>query len=477
MSTFAPPPAAVEAAPPEPTLWQAVRASLRGDLSLDYTRLPIGRAVVLLGVPMALELAMESTFGLVDIFFVGRLGSDAVATVGLTDSVGILIFAVCLGLSIGTTALVARRIGEGDREGAASAAGQGLLLGVLCALPLSALGALLAPRILEWMGGGPAVVEGWIYTAISFGAAPTIFLLFLNNAIFRGAGDAAIAMRSLWLANLINMVLDPCLIFGLGPFPELGLAGAAIATAIGRGCGVAFQFWALFGGDRRVHVRLRQLVPDFRLIRRLARVAVPGVLQYLAGMASWIAVVRIVAALGETTLAGYVIALRLIHFAILPAWGFSNAASTMVGQNLGAKQPDRAEGAVYIAGRYNFLTLSCVAVVSWLAAPLLIGFFTAEPATAAAGVRTLRIASLVYLVSGHGMSFAQAFNGAGDTDTPTWINIVVFWFCRLPLAYGLALPLGLGLEGVLTAIVVSMAVWTFVGWRVFRRGRWKLRAV
>ena len=463
--------------PPEISLWRAVGASLRGRRQ-DYTSLPLSRAVLLLAVPMALELVMESTFGLVDIFFVGKLGPEHVAAVGLTGALIILMFAVAMGLGIGAGATVARRIGEGDAEGAALAAGQALLAGAAISAPFSVAGFLLAPRLLAWMGASADVVAvGAPYTAMMFGGSATIFLIFLSNSIFRGAGDAAIAMRALWLANLVNIILDPCLIFGLGPFPELGLFGAALATTLGRGLGVGFQCWALAKGDRRIHLGGRHLRPQPAVMRPLLRISANGMLQFLIGTASWLGVVRIVALFGDVTLAGYTIGLRLIHFAILPSWGVSQAAATLVGQNLGAGRPDRAEQSVWLTARYNLVLLGSMAVIFWLAARPLVGVFTTHGPTLEAGVLTLRISSLAYCFSAFSMVFSQAFNGAGDTWTPTKLNFFVMWLWQLPLAYTLSRKLEYGLAGVLVAVVISMCTWAVVGGILFRRGAWKHKRI
>ncbi|MBI1355662.1 MAG: MATE family efflux transporter [Acidobacteria bacterium] len=469
--------ASAPAASPDVSLWRAIGASLQGRRQ-DFTNLPLSRAVLLLAVPMALELVMESTFGLVDIYFVGKLGPEPVAAVGLTGGLIILMFAIAMGLGIGAGAIVARRVGEGDIEGAATAAGQALLAGVGASLPFSAAGFLLAPRLLALMGASPDVVAvGAPYTAMMFGGSLTIFLIFLNNAIFRGAGDAAIAMRALWLANLVNMVLDPCLIFGLGPFPELGLFGAALATTLGRGLGVVFQFWALAKGDRRIRLRLEHLRFQPAVMRPLLKISMNGMLQFLIGTASWLGIMRIVALFGDVTLAGYTIGLRLIHFAILPSWGVSQAAATLVGQNLGAGRPDRAEQSVWLTARYNLILLGSMAVVFWLFAKPLVGVFTADEATLAAGTLALRISSFAYCFSAFSMVFSQAFNGAGDTWTPTKLNFFVMWLWQLPLAYTLSQKLGYGLAGVLVAVVISMATWALVGGILFRRGAWKHKKV
>jgi putative MATE family efflux protein len=461
---------------PRAGFWHVVWDSLKGTRE-DYTSGELSRAVMLLAVPMVLELMMESTFGLVDAYFVGRLGADAVAAVGLTESLIILVFGVAMGLSMGTTAMVARRIGEGDEEGACVAAAQAVLAGVLIAAPVGFIGVLLAPRLLGWMGATPGVAQGWSYTAVMFGGSATIFLLFLNNAIFRGAGDAAIAMRALWISNLLNMVLDPCLIFGWGPFPELGLAGAAVATTIGRGIGVVFQFWALAVRDGRVRIRRRHLRLDWGVMKRLLRVSISGMVQFLVATANWLGIMRIVAVFGAPTLAGYTIALRLIHFAILPSWGMSNAAATLVGQSLGAGKPDRAERAVWLTARYNFVFLVGISLLFWFFAESLIGAFLDDPEVIAIGVGILRILSIAQVTAAYSMVVAQAFNGAGDTDTPTVINVVVYWLWQLPLAYTLARPLGFGAPGVFVAVVIAGVTWAVTAVIIFRRGSWKRKRI
>ena len=428
---------------------------------------------MLLALPMMLELVMESTFGLVDIFFVGKLGSAAVATIGLTGSFIILVFAIVMGLSMGTTAMVARRIGEGNPEAAGVAAWQAILAGVLGAIPTSLLGVILSQKLLAWMGGTEAIVAGYRYTAMLFAGSVTIFLLFLNNAIIRGAGDAAVAMRALWLANLINIVLDPVLIFGLGPFPKLGLFGAAIATTIGRGVGVVYQMIKLFRGGGRIAITRRSMRWDGAVFLRLLRVSVTGMVQFFIATAAWLGVTRIIALFGPSVLAGYTITLRLIHFAILPSWGVSNAAATLVGQNLGAGKPDRAERAVLMTGLVNFAMLGAIAILFWFFANPMIRVFTSEPDVVRRGVESLKILSTGYIFGGFSMVFGQAFNGSGDTATPAWINFFCYWCWQLPLAYVLAKPLGVGVMGVYWSLVIAGATWALVGYVLFRRGKWK----
>jgi len=463
--------------PPRWTAWRVVREALSGR-EIDVTTGPVGRAALLLAIPMVLELVMESVFALCDVFFVSRLGIEAVATVGLTEAVLTILYAVAMGLSMATTAMVARRIGEGDRAGAVEATVQALVLALLAAAVVAVPGVLFAADILRLMGGSPELVAaGSGYTAIVLGSSATVTLLFLVNAAFRGAGDAALAMRSLWFANGVNLVLDPCLIFGLGPFPELGLEGAAVATAIGRGAGVAYQVAALVRGRGRIRIGLSDLAVRAAVLARLARVSVGGILQMLIATTSWIVLVRIVGAFGSTAVAGYTIAIRLIIFALLPSWGLANSAATLVGQNLGAGQPDRAERSVWTTGRYNVAFLLAVAAGFVLGAPRLIGLFTSDPAALAVGVDCLRIISAGYGFYALGMVLVQAFNGAGDTLTPTYINLGCYWLFQIPLAWGLAVHAGLGPPGVFAAILAAESAMTLVALVVFRRGAWRHRSI
>lgn len=457
--------------------WTLIRQALSGE-QLDFTQGSIRRAVVLLAIPMVLEMVMESVFAVVDIFFVSSLGAEAVAAVGLTEATVTLLFAVAIGLSMATTAMVARRIGEKNPEGAATAAVQALWVGLAVSVVVGLVGISFAPHILELMGAGPEVVAtGSGYTKVLLGGSGTIFFLFLINAIFRGAGDATIAMRSLWLANGINIVLDPCLIFGWGPFPEMGVTGAAVATTIGRGCGVAYQLWALFGGASRVPVRWGHLKAVPEVMFRLLRVSVGGILQFLIATSSWIALMRIMSSFGSEAVAGYTIAIRVVMFTILPAWGLSNAAATLVGQSLGARRPDRAEASVWQASRYNVGFLLVVGLVFYFGAEAILAIFTADPAVTAYGVACLQVLAFGYPLYGLGMILIQAFNGAGDTDTPTYLNFFCFWLLQIPLAYVLARPLDLGPLGVYLGIVIAESVLTLVALVVFRRGSWKLKQV
>lgn len=457
--------------------WQLLRDAISGK-EHDYTTGSIDRSVVLLAIPMMLEMLMESVFAVVDIFWVSGLGADAVAVVGLTEAVLTLLYAVAIGLSMAVTALVSRRIGEGDREAAAVVAGQTIWLGVAAAALTAVLGVVFADDILRLMGAGPEVVAiGTGYTRLMLGGSATILLLFLLNAVYRGAGNAAIAMRVLWLANALNIVLGPLFIYGVGPFPELGVTGAAVATNIGRGLGVLYALYFLVKGNGRIALRFRHLRIDMRVMLGLLRVSAGGVLQFVIATSSYIVLMRIIAAYGSAAVAGYTIALRIMMFTFLPAWGLSNAAATLVGQNLGAKQPDRAERCVWVATQYNVIFLVSVALVGIVFAEGLVGIFTADPEVLGYGAACLRIISYGYGFYAVGLIVIQAFNGAGDTSTPTWLNLLCFWVLQLPLAYGLAEWLAFGPRGVFYAALVSESMLAVAGWFLFRRGSWKRKVV
>ncbi|HXW03887.1 MAG TPA: MATE family efflux transporter [Vicinamibacterales bacterium] len=458
-------------------VWSTLREAVRGS-SLDYTTAPIGRGVIMLAVPMVMEMAMESIFVVVDVFWVAHLGADAVATVGLTESMLTLIYTAAMGLSIGATALVARRMGEHDPAGAARAAGQSILLGVIVAGVIAAVAAPSAPGLLAIMGASPEVIRtGSAFTTIMLGGNATIVLLFMLNAVFRGSGDAAIAMRVLWLGNLLNIVLGPLFIFGLGPFPELGVTGAAVATNLGRGTAVLLQFVTLARGHGRVRMTRRDLRLDLPVMRSVLRLSGSGTIQILIGTASYVGLVRILSVFGSSALAGYTIGIRLIVFALLPAFGISNAAATMVGQNLGAGRPDRAERAVWTAAVYNMAFLGCVGLLFLLAANPITAAFTTDPAVQPFAVSCLRIVSLGFLFYACGMTLTSAFNGAGDTWTPTVINLFVFWLWEIPLAWWLSVHLGLGPLGVFIALTVAYSTLAVVSALLFRRGGWKQKRV
>jgi len=468
--------AVVEAAGPSQRGWSAVKDAIRGTHH-DYTEGAIGRAIFLLAVPMVLETVMESVFAVVDVFFVSRLGADAVATVGLTESMMVLVYSLAMGLGIGATATVARRIGERDADGAAHAAAQAILLGLIVSAVLGVIGVALAPTLLRMMGGSPAVIANAAFMRVMLGGNATVLLLFLINAIFRGAGDAAIAMRVLWLANWINIVLGPLLIFGVGPFPELGVVGAAVATNIGRGTGALYAISRLFRAGARVQVTRRHFRFDPALMWQMIRLSGSGTVQILIGTASWIGLIRVISSFGSAALAGYTIGIRVIIFALLPSWGLSNAAATMVGQALGAKKPERAERAVWIAARYNLVFLGIVgALFVWLARAI-VSLFTTDPAVAPYAVDCLRIVALGFLFYAYGMVITSSFNGAGDTWTPTWLNLIVFWLWEIPLAYVLAVVLGMGPRGVFISITVGFSTLAVLSAWLFRKGKWKTRRV
>lgn len=456
------------------SIGRLILRALRGTApDFDYTAGPIGPAIVLLAVPMVVEMFMESLFAVVDIFFVSHLGADAVATVGLTEAMLTLVYTMAIGLSIGVTATVARRIGEKDKERAAEAAVQGLLMGVLVAAVLGVVGVIFAADLLRLMGATPEIVAtGHRYTAIMLGGEASVILLFLINAVFRGGGDAAMAMRVLILANGLNMILGPCFIFGVGPFPKLGVTGAAVGTTLGRGIGVLFALWLSTRPTRRVRLERRHLrvLPD--LMRRMLAISGSAVLQNLIGMASWIGLVRIVSGFGAPAVAGYTIGIRVIIFGLLPSWGLANAAATMVGQSLGAKNPERAKKAVKIAGYFNLVVLGAVGLLFVVFAHGIVGLFTHDPAVVPIAVSALRIISAGFAFYAWGMVFTMAFNGAGDTWTPTWINLFCFWLFELPLAWYLAHVVGLGPTGAFLAVAIAFSSLAVVSGILFRRGRW-----
>jgi putative MATE family efflux protein len=458
-------------------MWKTFVEAVRGT-HIDYTTAPVGRAVIMLAVPMVLEMSMESIFAVADVFWVAHLGADAVATVGLTESFMTIIYTAAMGLSIGATALVARRTGEHDVAGASRAAGQSILLGLAAAVLIAGIGAPNAAGLLRLMGAPDTVVASGVgFTRIMLAGNATVLLLFLLNATFRGAGDAAIAMRVLMLGNALNIALGPCFIFGLGPFPRLGVAGAATATNIGRGTAVVYQLIMLARGRGRIYVGRRHLRLDFATMRSVLRLSASGTFQILIGTASYVGLVRILSLFGSAALAGYTIGMRVILFALLPAFGVSNAAATMVGQNLGARSPQRAETAVWTAVRYNMIFLGTVGAVFLLCAPQIAALFTSDPVVAPFAVQCLRIVSLGFVFYACGMVLTQSFNGAGDTWTPTMINVVVFWAWEIPLAWLLSTRTGLGARGVFVALTVAFSSLAVVSAVLFRRGGWKTRAV
>lgn len=461
----------------QPSFWSSVREALRGSHQ-DFTAGSLNRAIFLLAIPMVLEMVLESLFAVVDVFWVARLGSDAVATVGLTESMASLVFAIGLGLGLSTTAMVARRIGEKDPEAAAVAGVQAIFLGIMISVAIGLPCLILAPRLLGLMGASPAIVAvGTGYTRIYLGGSIVLILLFLNNAIFRGAGDAALAMRLLWVSNIINLALDPCLIFGLGPFPRLGVTGAALATFTGRGIGVLYQFYRLLKGTERIRVLTRQIRLDAEVMIRLIRVSVTGIVQFCIAHTSWIGLVRIISLFGSAALAGYTVAIRIVIFAILPSWGLSNAAATLVGQNLGARQPERAEKAVWLTGLYNTIFLGSIGVVFVLWTEPIIRLFTHDPHVVPLAVSCLRILSYGNMAYAFGMVMLQAFNGAGDTRTPTVVFLFGYWLLEIPVAYLLAVPAGLQSKGAFLAILIAESAIAAASAILFRRGRWKQQRI
>ncbi|MDB4885081.1 MAG: efflux family protein [Gemmatimonadetes bacterium] len=464
-------------AAPLPSIWQAIVEALRGAHGRDFTEGPIGRAIFILAVPMVLEQVMESVFAVVDVFVVAHLGADAVATVGLTESFMTMLYAMAIGVSIGAGAMISRRIGEKDAEGAAHTAAQVLLFGLAASLLLGAIGALAATHLLAMMGASAGVQANVSFTRIMLGCSASVVMLFLVNAVLRSSGDAAIAMRVLWLANGINIILAPALVLGLGPFPKLGIAGAAIGTTIGRGVGTLFALSKLIRPGSRIQLKRHHFALDAGLIRRVVGLSGSATFQVFIGMASWIGLTRILASFGSNALAGYTIGIRIVIFALLPTFGLANAAATMVGQALGARKPERAEQSVWKAARYASVFLGAVGVVFVLAARPIISVFTQEAAVAAYAVSALRTISYGFVFYAYGMVVTQSFNGAGDTRTPTWLNLFVFWMLEIPLAWVLATVFGMGPQGAFWAMTISFSVLAVASATLFRRGTWKSRMV
>ena len=457
--------------------WQSVRGALRGTKH-DYTTGPIGRSIFLLAIPMVLEMIMESLFALSDVFFVARLGASAVATVGLTESMMIVVYTIAMGLAIAGTAVVARRVGERDADGAARAAVQMITLGVVASVVIGVAGALAAPALLRAMGATSDVLNtGTMFTRVLLGGSGTAFMLFVINAAFRGAGDAAVSMRVLWLANAINIVLGPLLIFGVGPFPELGVTGAAIATTIGRGTGVCYALWRLTRGSGHLRVTRAHLVFELETMRAMLRLSVNATFQVLVGSLSWIVLIRLMASFGSAAMAGYTIAVRMIMFAMLPAWGLGNAAATMVGQALGAGNPDRANAAVWTAARYNVAFLGLMGAVFVIFARPIVAGFTRDPAVTDVAVYGLRMMDAGFPFFAFGMVLTQAFNGAGDTRTPTNINIGVFWAFELPLAWLLTTHTSMGSHAVFVSVLAAYTLLAVVSAVMFRKGAWRTQQV
>ncbi len=454
-------------------IWESISGT-----EMDFTSGSIGRAVFLLSVPMVLEMVMESIFAIVDIFFVSRLGSEAVATVGMTESIITLVYSLGSGLAVATTALVARRTGEKRPEEASKIAFQAILAGILVSLLIAIPGYLWSSDLLRLMGGSLQMQNEYAgYTRIMLGFNGVIIVLFIINAVLRSSGDAAMSLRVLVIANLINMTLDPLLIFGIGPFPELGITGAAIATTTGRSIGILFQLFLLFRGKRRIKLSLADIGFEPRTILQIIKLSVGGTGQSLIATTSWIAMMRIISTFGSSVVAGYTIAIRIVVFGLLPSWGISNAASTLVGQNLGAGQPDRAERSVWLTARINTVVLSLIGLVFILFTGTFIRLFISDPAVIVPGIEALRIISIGFLFYGLGMVMIQSFNGAGDTVTPTKAFFVCFWLIEIPLALILTKISGMDQRGVFLSIVVAETCMTILAFYMFRKGKWKLKKI
>ena len=444
----------------------------------DFTEGKLSRAILLLSIPAVLEMIMESVFVVADIYFVSKLGASAVATVGITESMIMIVYAISIGLATATTSMVSRRIGEKNKEAAAKTAFQAILTGTVISLFIAVPGVLFADNLLDMMGASSEIINKMSgYTTIMLGGNIVIMLLFIINAIFRSAGDAAIAMRVLWVGNILNIILDPCLIFGIGPFPELGIEGAAIATTTGRGIAVIYQLFLLFYGKKRIQLTLKHFVVEFKIIGRILKISLGSIGQNLIGTSSWIGLMRIVSVFGSEIVAGYTIAIRIVMFILLPSWGISNAASTLVGQNLGAKKPERAERAVMVTGWINMILLGSIGLVLVLAPGVFIGLFIDDPNVVTPGIECLRIVSMGFIAYGFGMVLVNSFNGAGDTTTPLKINIFAFWIIEIPLAWFLSIHAGMNEEGVFFSIVIAESIMTIIAYVIFRRGRWKLKEV
>ena len=459
--------------PNRPNWWRLLKDALRGK-EYDYTQGSLSTAIFLLAIPMVFEMVMESVFALVDIYFVSQVSTNAVATIGLTESVVSLIYAVAVGISMAATAVVSRRIGEGDQEGAKNAATQVIYLGLGVSIVFSLVGIYFAKEILGLMKASPDLIEeGYQYTQILIGGNTTIVLLFLINAIFRGAGNASYAMWVLIFSNALNIILDPLFIFGIGPFPELGVKGAAVATTIGRGSAVILQLLLLWLGKSRVQLALRHLKLQLAIVSNLVRISWGGIGQFLIGTSSWVFLMRIMSEFGSEVLAGYTIAIRIVIFCLMPAWGLSNAAATLVGQNLGANAPDRAAKAVWQTSKYNALFMGTLSILFLVWSKPIVSIFSPVEEVINTGSLCLRVFALGYVFYAFGMVLIQSFNGAGDTKTPTYINFVCFWMFQLPLAYFTALSLEWGPVGVMISIVLAEILLTLISAYYFRLGKWK----
>ena len=461
-------------------LWQDLKEAIRGT-EKDFTKIPISKAIILLSIPMVLEMIMESVFALVDIYFVSRLGAQEVAVVGITESLMTIIYAIGMGLSVGATAMVSRRIGEKNPVAASQAAVQAIIAAVGISLIFSVIGIIYAKDLLRFMGASEDTIQmGYHYPMIMLGGNAVIMLLFVINAVFRSSGDAAISMRVLWIANLLNIALDPLLIFGWGPFPELGLKGAAIATNTGRGIAVIYQLYLLMKGNHRIKVRLQDIGLRVKTILKVIKLSTGAIGQNIISHSSWVFLVWVITSLGENVVAGYTVAIRIIIFVLLPAWGMANAAATLVGQNLGAEQPQRAERSAWIVGGVNMILLGLVSVIFISVPQVFINFFivqSLEPEVWEAAITCLRVVSFGFLIYAIGMVMVQAINGAGDTATPIWLNFIAFWLIEIPLAYVLTNVANLGVHGVCYAILAAETALAIMAMYIFRKGKWKLKQV
>ena len=456
------------------TFFKLFKQAVRGDIT-DFTTGSIDRAIFLLAIPMVLEMVLESLFAVVDIYFVNKIGIDASSTVVLTEASLSILYSVAWGLAIGVTALVARRAGEKNFKAASEIAVQAILLGTFLSLIISVIGFIFPKEILTLMGATDKVAsENYLFTQIMLTGNIVIMLLFINNAVFRGVGNASIAMKALLMANAINIILDPLLILGIGPFPKLGIVGAAVATTFGRLCAVLYQFYHLFHGKALIQLAFKQFTVQLSVMRSILKTSAGGMFQFIIGSCSWIFLAMIIAESGTAAVSGYGTAIRICIFTLLPAWGMANAAATLVGQNLGARQPERAEKSVWRTAFLTFCFFAIVAIIFFVFGEQLMRFFTSDEAAITAGTQCLHILAIGYIFFAYGMIISQAFNGAGDTKTPTYINLFVFWALQIPIAYFLAKFLKLGPVGVYTAIAVSETVLAIISIIVFKKGKWKL---
>ena len=457
--------------------WTLVKTSLKEE-KFDYTRIPINKAVILLAIPMMLETSIEALFAVVDIFFVAKLGAEAVATVGITEAIITLLYAIGIGLSISITALIARRIGENNHYRAAVLAGQAIVIGIVLSIVIGVSGAVFAKDVLTFIGASQHIVNDLSgYTEIMLGGSATILMLFILNGIFRGAGEPVLAMKAIWIASIINIILDPCLIFGLGPFPELGIEGAAIATTLGRAIGAIYIAYMLFSGRSRIQVSMIHLKPQFDEMFLLLRVSFGGIFQFFIATSSWIFLMKIMAEFGSHALAGYTIAIRVVEFIMMPIWGLSNSVSTLVGQNLGALNVERARKAVYAVTKYNVILMLAVSIIFIIFAENVIGIFTSDTEIILIGAECLRILSYGFGLYGLGLAMIQAFNGAGDTMTPTWINGICFWLFQIPFAYWLSLSILEKPQGVYWAIFIAEGLMAVTALYIFKQDKWAKRKV